>query len=149
MSRFRTVLVPMDFSEAANAALDAAVGLARESGGTIHLLHAYELPLGTIPPYGVAVPEALLGQVRAAEARRLEKACHKVTAAGVACETHVVHGPAADAIAEAARSFGADLIVIGTRGLTGLKHVLLGSVAERTVRLAPCPVLTVRPRHAD
>lgn len=148
MSRFRAVLVPMDFSETAGAALEAAIELVRPGGGTIHLLHAYEVPLGSIPPYGVAVPESLLAEVRDAAARRLAKAAQKVAAAGVACESHVVYGPAADAIVEAAREHGIDLIVMGTRGLTGLKHVLLGSVAERTVRLAPCPVLTVPARRA-
>lgn len=143
MSRFHSVLVPVDFSEHAGVALDLAIELARAGEGTIHLLHAYEVPLGTIPPYGVAVPESLLSQVRDAAARRLEKAAHKVAAAGVRCETHVVHGPAADVILEAAREHGTDLVVMGTRGLTGLKHVLLGSVAERTVRQAPCPVLVV------
>lgn len=143
MSRFRTVLVPVDFSGHAGAALHLAIELVRGSGGTIHLLHAYEVPLGSIPPYGVAVPEELLAQVRDAAARRLEKAAHEVTAAGVGCETHVVHGPAADVIVAAASELDVDLIAMGTRGLTGLKHVLLGSVAERTVRQAPCPVLTV------
>ena len=147
MSRFRTVLVPVDFSDHAGRALDLAVEMVRGAGGRIHLLHAYEIPLGTIPPYGVAVPESLLAQVRDAAARRLEKAAQKVAAAGLPCETHVVHGPAGDAIVEAAQRFQADLIVMGTRGHAGLKHVLLGSVAERTVRHAPCPVLTVRTRH--
>lgn len=149
MSRFRTLLVPLDFSDHANAALEVAVDLARASGGTIHLVHAYEVPLGAIPPYGVALPETLLTQVRDAAARRLDKAAQKVEAAGVACEIHVLHGPAADAIAEEAKRLGVDLVVMGTRGLTGLKHVLLGSVAERTVRVAPCPVLTVRTRSAE
>ena len=144
MSRFRTILVPIDFSETAQHALDTAIVLARESGGRVHLLHAYEIPLGTIPPYGVAIPDSLLADVRDAAARRLEKAAHKVEAAGVACETQILHAPPAEGIVEAARACGADLIVMGTRGLTGLRHVLLGSVAERTVRLAPCPVLTVK-----
>lgn len=142
--RFRSVLVPVDFSDHASGAMALAIELARGSGGTIHLLHAYEVPLGMISPYGVAVPDSLITQVRDAAARRLEKASHEVTAAGLACETHVEHGPAADAIVEAAQRVHADLIVMGTRGHTGLKHVLLGSVAERTVRLAPCPVLTAR-----
>jgi len=144
VSRFRSVLVPLDFSAHAGAAMDLAIEIARSSGGKIHLLHAYEVPLGTIPPYGVAVPESLLAQVRDAAARRLEKAAQKIAAAGLPCETHVVHGPAADAIAETAQRLRVDLIVMGTRGHTGFKHLLLGSVAERTVRLAPCSVLTVR-----
>ena len=146
MSHFRNILVPLDFSEHADTALDTALDLARESGGRVHLLHAYEIPLGTIPPYGVAIPDSLLTEVRDAAARRLDKARHKVDAAGVACETHLVHAPPAEAIVESARSVKADLIVMGTRGLTGLRHVLLGSVAERTVRMAPCPVLTVKPK---
>ncbi|MCL4683922.1 universal stress protein [Myxococcota bacterium] len=144
MSRFRTVLVPVDFSDHASAALDLAIELTRGTQGRLHLLHAYEVPLGAIPPYGIALPTTLLGQVRDAAARRLEKSSHRVEAAGISCETHLVHAPPAEAITEAAGSLGADLIVMGTRGLTGVKHVLLGSVAERTVRMAPCPVLTIR-----
>jgi universal stress protein A len=146
MSRFHTILVPIDFSEHADAALDAAMDLARESRAVVHLLHAYEIPLGTIPPYGVTVPDVVLSEVRDAAGRRLEKAVHKVEAAGLRCETHLLHAPPAQGIVEAARSIHADLIVMGTRGLSGLRHVLLGSVAERTVRMAPCPVLTIKPK---
>jgi nucleotide-binding universal stress UspA family protein len=146
MSRFHSILVAIDFSDHSRAALDLAIDLAREAQATVHLLHAYEIPLGTIPPYGVAVPESLLGQVRDAAARRLEKAAHRVQEAGLPCERHVVHGAPAEVIVETARTIGADLVVLGTRGLTGIKHALLGSVAERTVRTAPCPVLTVRGR---
>jgi nucleotide-binding universal stress UspA family protein len=144
MSLFHTILVPIDFSHHADRALETAIQLARDSGGRLHLLHAYEIPLGTIPPYGVSIPDALLLDVRDAAARRIAKAANKVEAAGVACETQILHAPPAEGIAEAARACGADLIVMGTRGLTGLRHVLLGSVTERTVRLAPCPVLTVK-----
>lgn len=144
MSRFRTILVPTDFSADADLALERAIVWARASGGTLHLLHAYEIPLGTIPPYGVAVPEALLLGVRDAAAHRLEAAAQRVRGAGVGVETHLATAPAAGAISETARELGADLIVMGTRGHTGLKHVLLGSVAERTVRTAPCPVLTLK-----
>jgi nucleotide-binding universal stress UspA family protein len=144
MSRFHTLLVPVDFSDHSAAALDLAIELARAAQGTIHLLHAYEVPLGAIPPYGIALPGALLEQVRDAAARRLEKSAQGVVAAGVRCEPHVLHAAPAEAIADAAASVGADLVVMGTRGLTGVKHVLLGSVAERTVRIAPCPVLTIR-----
>jgi nucleotide-binding universal stress UspA family protein len=144
MSRFRKLLVPIDFSEHADAALDCAVGLAKAGGGSLHLVHAYEIPLGTIPPYGVEVPQALLLGVRDAAARRLEKATQKAQGAGIECEAHLAHGPAASTIVETAQQLGVDLVVMGTRGLTGLKHVLLGSVAERVVRTSPCPVLTLK-----
>lgn len=148
MSRFRTIVVPIDFSEHADAALDRALVIAKESGGTVHLLHAYEIPLGTIPPYGIEIPQSVIVEVRDAAARRLEKAAHKARDRGVACESHLVHAVPATGIVDAAKTLGADLIVMGTRGLTGVKHVLLGSVAERTVRTAPCPVLTVKPGAA-
>lgn len=147
MSRFRTVVVPLDFSPHASEALELAIDLVRGSDATIHLVHAYEVPFGTLPPYGIAVPDEFFTQVRDAAARRLAKASRSVEEAGLRCETHVVPGPAADAIVEVARQAGADLVVMSTRGLTGLKHLLLGSVAERTLRNAPCPVLTVRPRE--
>ncbi len=144
MSRFQSLLVPIDFSSHADSALGTALEIAREHGAKLHLVHAYELPLGAVTPYGVAIPQTLEVDVRDAAARRLEKAAQKVRDAGVGCETHLAVGPASDAIVEIAENVGADLIVMGTRGLTGLQHVLLGSVAERTVRLAPCPVLTLR-----
>jgi len=144
MSRFQTLLLPIDFSSHAASALEMAIALARDARATVHLYHAYEIPLGTIPPYGVAIPEPMLAEVRDAASRRLEKAAQQLRQAGVASETHIEHAPPVDGISDAARELRADLIVMGTRGLTGLKHVLLGSVAERTVRTAPCPVLTVR-----
>jgi nucleotide-binding universal stress UspA family protein len=144
MSRFHDLLVPIDFSEHADAALDCALALAKASGGRVHLVHAYEIPLGTIPPYGVEVPQALLLGVRDAAARRLEKVTQRAQGAGIPVEAHLAHGPAASTIVETAQQLGVDLVVMGTRGLTGLKHVLLGSVAERVVRTAPCPVLTLK-----
>jgi universal stress protein A len=144
MNPFRTILVPLDFSDHADAALGCALDLAAESNGTLHLVHAYEIPLGTIPPYGIEVPQSVVTEVRDAAARRLEKAAQRVRDRGARCETHLVHATPATGIVEAAETLHADLIVMGTRGLTGLKHVVLGSVAERTLRTARCPVLTVK-----
>lgn len=144
MGRFRRILVPLDFSSHSDAALALAIELAREHGAEIHLVHAYELPTAVTMAYGVAIPQAVWDGVQEAALERLEAGRKKVEAEGVKATTHLATGPAADAILQAAETFGADLIVMGTRGLTGLKHVLLGSVAERTIRHAPCPVLTVK-----
>lgn len=144
MSRFHTILVALDFSEHAEAAVDRAITLAREAKATVHLLHAYEVPYSAIPIYDVQVPQAMLEAVRDASARRLEKVRAKVAAAGVQCETHLVASPPTNGIVDTARSVNADLIVMGTRGNSGFQHALLGSVAERVVRLAPCPVLTLK-----
>jgi nucleotide-binding universal stress UspA family protein len=144
VGRFRKILVPLDFSAHSDAALGLAIELAREHGAEIHLVHAYELPAAVTMAYGVAIPQAVWDGVQEAAAGRLEEGRKRAEAAGLRATTHLATAPAADAIANAAETFGADLIVMGTRGLTGLKHVLLGSVAERTIRSARCPVLTVK-----
>lgn len=144
MSRFHTILVALDFSEHSSAALARGIALARESGATLHLLHAYELPFGAMPIYDVQIPQSMLDSVRDAAARRIEKARATAEAAGLACEAHLATAPPTAAIVETAETVKADLIVMGTRGLSGFQHALLGSNAERTARLAPCPVLTLK-----
>jgi universal stress protein A len=147
LPRFRRILVPVDFSRHAEAALALAIELAREHQGEIHLLHASALPASVTMAYGVAIPQSVWDGVQEAASARLAELAARVEAAGVPNKTHLLTAPAADAIAEAASVHDVDLIVMGTRGLTGLRHVLLGSVAERTIRMAPCPVLTVHARE--
>lgn len=149
MGHFQKILVPVDFSKHADAALALAIELAQEQGAEIHLLHAYELPVAVTMAYGVAIPQAVWDGVQEAVTTRLAEALARVEAAGLRCQSHIATGPAADAIVSAAEAQGIDLIVMSTRGLTGLKHVLLGSVAERTIRTAPCPVLTVKGEDED
>jgi universal stress protein A len=144
LARFRKILVPSDFSSHSESALDLAIELAKDSDAEIHLVHAYELPASVTMAYGVAIPQAVWDGVQEAASNRLDELVAKTEAAGVKATKHLMTGPAADAVLEAASAQGADLIVMGTRGLTGLRHVLLGSVAERTIRGAPCPVLTIR-----
>ena len=144
MGHFHKILVPLDFSKHADAALALAIELAKEHGAELHLLHAYELPTAVTMAYGIAIPQAVWEGVQEAAATRLAEALDRVEAAGLEGTSHIATAPAADAIASAAATHGIDLIVMGTRGLTGLKHVLLGSVAERTIRTAPCPVLTIK-----
>jgi len=142
--QLRKILVPTDFSVHSAKAIEAAVSLAKAYGGKVHLLHAYHLPMLVGMPDEVVIPPDFWTTVRDTAARKLEKAAQKVKAEGVEVESHLVEFVPSDAIVQAAKDLGVDLIVMGTRGLTGLKHVLLGSVAERTLRLAPCPVLTVK-----
>jgi nucleotide-binding universal stress UspA family protein len=144
MIRFETFLVPIDFSTHSDKALDTAIALAKTFGARIHLLHAYHLPIQVATPDQIIIPRDFWTTVRDSAARKLEKTLQKVTAAGIAGETHLAEMPPAQAITQTAEKIDADLIVMGTRGLTGLKHVLLGSVAERTIRTAPCPVMTVK-----
>ncbi len=144
MTQYNTLLVPVDFSAHSDRALDCAIGLAKTFGSKIHLIHAYHLPIQIAPPDQVVIPRDFWTAVRDSAARKLEKTVQKVKAAGVDAETHLAELPPAQAISKTAEKIGADLIVMGTRGLTGLKHVLLGSVAERTIRTAPCPVMTLK-----
>ena len=145
MSRIQTILVPVDFSEHSNYALEYAIDLAKSMGAKIHLIHAYGLPTQFVGPYDVTpLPTEFFQQVRDSSAARLEEAKGKVSAEGVPCDSTLADGAPAEAITDAAERVGADMIVIGTRGHTGLKHVLLGSVAERVVRTAACPVLATR-----
>jgi nucleotide-binding universal stress UspA family protein len=95
----------------------------------------------------VAIPTAFIEEAREAAAAKLDALIRRVATEGVTATSHLSEVPAASAIVDLAEELGADLIVMGTRGHTGLKHVLLGSVAERTLRHAPCSVLTVKASH--
>jgi nucleotide-binding universal stress UspA family protein len=149
MTRFEKILVPTDFSDHSAAALDVATDFAKTFGAKIRLLHCYRLDPADVSPYGVAASAAYDGRIREGAERRLKESEEKLEVEGIETETSLSSGFPSEAIAQLAQQIGADLIVMGTRGMTGLKHVMLGSVAERTVRLAPCPVLTVRAPEPD
>ena len=140
----RRIVVATDFSETGDHAVDAAVVLAKGFDAELDVVHAFDVPLALVTPYEVAVPDNLIRDARTAARKRLERAVEGVKAKGVRATAHLAEVPAASAIVDVARESNADLVVMGTRGHTGLKHVLLGSVAERTLRLAPCAVLTVK-----
>jgi nucleotide-binding universal stress UspA family protein len=143
MRPIRKLLVPVDFSPDSAAVLDWAIGFARKLGAEIDLLHSYEIPpLDTL--YGVGFPGSLDDELRRAAKTQLSELAHHVASEGIHVREHVVRDPPAEAIVEHAEKLGADLIVMGSRGRSGLAHVLLGSVAERTIQRAPCPVLAVK-----
>jgi len=144
MAPVRVILVGMDFSQHSAAALDRAVDFAKTFGAKIHLLHSYAVPVRGVMPYDFAVPDGVWDGIREAAETKLEGVRQEVESAGVEASSEVSPALPSEAILAVADEIGADLIVLGTRGYTGLKHVLLGSVAERTIRLASCAVLTVR-----
>ena len=144
MVAFKTILVPVDFSEHASRALDYAIELGKQFKSKIHLLHSYPLQPFLVSPYGVALPPELDRSFREAADQRLAEWATRASKAGLTVEITTSADTPAEAIAPRAEKIHADLIVMGTRGLTGLKHVVLGSVAERTLRIAPCPVLTLK-----
>jgi nucleotide-binding universal stress UspA family protein len=150
MPTVRKILVPIDFGDEARPALDYAVMLARALGASLDLFHVWQPP-PLLPHQLIVVPEAG-GLPRAAEdvARsiaeaRLQELAAAARQAGVErVVCHVGVGDPAHDICELADKGGFELIVMGTHGRTGIAHVLIGSVAEKVVRTAPCPVLTVR-----
>jgi nucleotide-binding universal stress UspA family protein len=144
--KIERILVATDFSESAEKAVEAATELARKFEAELVLLHAYKIDIPLASPMtagGYALPADFFERLGAEARQRVEAAAQELTSAGVSTTGIAVEESAAAAIVETAESRDVDLIVMGTRGLTGLKHVALGSVADRVVRLAPCPVLTV------
>jgi nucleotide-binding universal stress UspA family protein len=151
MPRFlevRRILVPVDFSESARKVLDYGLDIARDRGAEVVLLHVVGLPVAPFDPgYGVAADPRLLDDLRTEGEKALADLAAKAAAGagkGVPLRTKIVSGAPSREIVREAREGGFDLVVIGTHGRTGLKHVFLGSVAENVVRLSPCPVVTVR-----
>jgi nucleotide-binding universal stress UspA family protein len=149
MSDFRTFVVPYDFSEHARAALHVATDLARRLESDVHLVHVIQSPSLAYVAYGdygtaVSAPVDML-ELREIATNSLRDVAAGIDGGSGKIELHVVEGTSVvDAIRESAQQLDADLIVMGTHGRTGLAHVFIGSVAERTLRRAPCPVLTVR-----
>jgi len=146
---FRKILVPTDFSETAETALYYAEQLARQFDGELHVLHVCEDPmqLAGWPVLGSGhAPEV---GAEAAALRAQLKALLKSGNATVKAEVHVIVGqPTGLAISRYAAEHEFELIVMGTHGRGPITHSLVGSVAEKVVRSAPCPVLTIRhPTH--
>ena len=145
------ILVATDFSPPSDTALEFARTLAARFGASLHLLHVVEDP--TIG--GPVASEMYLAESPATRTERLKdsqaRLSHRVTGsdrAALNATTEVVFGRSAEMIVDYAADTKADLIVMGTHGRTGLAHLLVGSVAERVVRHAACPVLTVREPRA-
>jgi nucleotide-binding universal stress UspA family protein len=138
------ILVPMDFSAHAERALDYASMLASKLSARVLLMHViHAMPLG-VTEMGSAMPSAYLQQIEAEISQSMEKYLQRLTAVGLAGEMVIVHGVPFEEIAHLATTRQVELIVMGTHGRTGLGHLFLGSVAEKVVRLAPCPVLVIR-----
>ena len=144
----KTILVPTDFSEHADRAFATAIQFARAFDAQIQLLHVYDIP-DTTTVYEVTFPRGVVDGIQKAASVSLEGLQKQAKAEGIVSSTELVFGSPSQAIVEHAKASKVDLIVMGTRGHGLLKQLFLGSVAERTLRLAPCPVLTVGSTSSD
>jgi universal stress protein A len=141
---YKKILFATDFSPASETALKYATSLARDSGALLLIAHIEELPM----PYAGGEMYFAQPEYPNPEVKKMLDAIVPPDKS-VRYEHRLVMGTAADDIVRVADEEGVDLIVIGTHGRTGLMRVLMGSVAESVMRLATCPVLTVKQAHKN
>jgi nucleotide-binding universal stress UspA family protein len=144
MKRIQRIVVGTDFSEIADAALDAAVDLAQQVGAAVTLVHAYEIPVYGVPDGALVATADLAGKLANAAQEGLLAASERYRSKGITIDTVVRVGLPWNEVNAVAADVHADLIVVGTHGRRGFAHAFLGSVAERLIRTASRPVLVVR-----
>lgn len=145
MLAIQRILFPTDFSEHADNAWSYALTFAQEFGAELLLLHVLAPPPRLTEAYAAHIdPEKLLQSYQAEAAAALERYLQDAKNRGLVCRSEIRVGVDFREIIDYARSSRVDLIVMATHGRTGLAHALMGSVAEKVVRKAPCPVLTVK-----
>lgn len=145
MKPFERILIAIDFSENSTYAFDCALMLARQFNARLTVMHVINEPIDL---RGFYVPhisfEQLEKEIEAGAADMMEKFCREKMGDYQDFVTSIVTGIPYEEILRAAREIDASLIVVGTHGRTGLDHIIFGSTAERVVRSAPCPVLSIR-----
>jgi universal stress protein A len=147
--QIKSIVAPIDFSDCSNKALQYALPFAKQFGATLTLVHVtaiQDLPGTDIPTTEFPLLQA---RIKKETAERLKAYAAAHIPPEIEVKTVLREGRAVAEIVAAAREADADLIILSTHGRTGLKHVLLGSVAENVVRHAPCPVFVVRENEHD
>lgn len=142
--RVQRILVPIDFSEHAEPVIDWAAHLAEEHGSEVVLLHAYHVPVEFQQAEGAYLPAEFWTAVQDDSRRSLERYGDRLRARGIPVQEVTREGYPATVIEDEVERQSADLVVIGSHGRSGLRHLLLGSIAERVVQKVRCPVLTVK-----
>ena len=139
----RKIIVPTDFSKPSEAALDAAIEIAKKFEASIVIMHAYQIPAYAYPTAPVDLVGDLTPHFKRAAGLQLEEAAAGARRRGVAITTVLRAGSPWEQILKTTNEQGAGLIVMGSRGLHGLPRALLGSTAESVVRHSPVPVMTL------
>jgi nucleotide-binding universal stress UspA family protein len=150
--QIRSILLPTDFSDCGNYALQYASSLARTFGASIICVHVVEPMVPSAGYSGVTEPLPIADiteQLEDSAERELPKIAEREECAGLEVEEVIAHGEAASEIVRVAKERNVDLIVVSSHGRTGLGRILFGSTAEAIVRHASCPVLVVKPPHEE
>jgi len=147
MIRLERILLPTDFSDYSKTACNYACAFADQLGSELHLLHVLQDLVAMVPEPGLAFPPPgdYMRELQESAENGLAELLNPDWVEGKSIVRATRQGPPFLEIVRYAKESDVDLIVMGTHGRSGLAHVLLGSVAEKVVRKAPCPVLTVRP----
>lgn len=149
MIEIKRIMVPTDFSDYSSYALKYAVAFAQSFQARLYVVHACEhsvLGAGT-EAYHFSVPE-FMAEVEKNEQAALARVVGDLVAQGLQAESVFKVGTAYGAIVDAARELDVDMIILATHGRKGVSHLVFGSTAEKVVRMAPCPVLTIKsPEH--
>jgi nucleotide-binding universal stress UspA family protein len=146
MPEFRRILCPVDFSETSKRAFEYALALAARLGAEVDVIHVYYLSADALPEGIWEIPRELEADLTNRLQQQLDELVQHWLQMGVKVTTSLYQGIPYVEITRAAKERGTDMIVIGTHGRTGLAHLLMGSVAERVVRLADVPVVSIRTR---
>lgn len=146
MSRIRRILAATDFSKTSGKALSEAIDLAKVTGATLTVVHAYVPLVPLVPEQYIEAGtwDRIDSETRRWAERQLVKLAERARKSGVRASSLLVVGDPSRQIVRTARAIRADLIVVGTHGRRGLTKFFLGSVAERVVATAACPVMTIR-----
>jgi nucleotide-binding universal stress UspA family protein len=146
--QFRHILAPTDFSDYSKQAVASALELAKKFGAKLSVLHVIELPPypveGYVPP---SLNATFLEDLERQASQELAQVAPEAESAGVEVVRQVAVGSPYQKIIDTAEAEQVDLIVMATAGRTGFSRLIMGSIAERVVRAASCPVLTIRPRE--
>jgi nucleotide-binding universal stress UspA family protein len=143
MTGFKSIVVPLDFGESSEQALETAIELTRKLGTSLTLLHVYEIPAYAYGGMNFVATD-LVGPIQEAARKQLEQTLADVRKRVPEARALLRRGVPWSEILAGVEETRGDLVVIGTHGRRGLSHALLGSVAERVVRTSPVPVLVVR-----
>lgn len=143
MDTIKTILCAVDFSKGSERAVEEAAWLAKATGARVELLHVYQLPVLALPDGVVTATPEFVARLTNQAQEALDALRERLEARGVQATTRLLEGNAIEIIVERAKQLDASMLVLGTHGRSGFQRFILGSTAERVVRLATVPVLTV------